>query len=163
MLLKQQNISNKTIPRTSVWIKTNHRNIEGIRSKGKKCNKKSSSIQHESVVKKERMNMVANIRCRQKFGYLTMQIIFADRRSRDPISDVSFHFYVYNVYSFHIFIRFPSPRSFCSVFKSRRTIPLSAGFIRREQFSCTLLFLIIISISIFLFISGSLFFNTSKS
>lgn len=103
------NILSKTIWRPSAWIKTNHRNIEGIRSKGKKCNKKSSSIQNESVVKKQRMNMVVNIRCRQKFGYLTMQIIFADRRGWDPISDVSFHFYVYNVYSFHIFIRFSSP------------------------------------------------------
>lgn len=60
--------------------KTNHQNIEGIRSKGKKCNKKPGPIQNESVVKKQRTNMVANIRCRQKLGYLTMQIIFADRR-----------------------------------------------------------------------------------
>lgn len=152
-------IWSETIRWPSVWIKTNHQNIEGIRSKGKKCNKKLGPIQNESVVKKQRTNMVANIRCRQKLGYLTMQIIFADRRAWDPISDVSFHFYVYNVYSFHIFIRFPSPPFILFRFKSRGTMPLSARLIRRKQFPCTRLLSLVI-IRIFSYLSSFLFFNT---
>lgn len=128
--------------------------------KGEKCNKKPGPIQNESVVKKQRTNMVANIRCRQKFGYLTMQIIFADLRLRR--AGVTFHFYVHNVYSFHIFIRFPSPRSFRFVLKSR-TMAVSAGLTRREPFSCTrLLSLVIIPIFLYLLSFFSLILSTHK-
>lgn len=49
--------------------------------------------------------------------------------------------FAYNVYSFHIFIRFPSPRSFCSVLKvaeqcfPRALFPPRAVFLHAASFS----------------------------
>lgn len=53
-------------------------------------------------------------------------------------------------------------RSFCSVLKSRGTIPISARLIRREQFPCTRLLSLVI-IHIFLYLLSFLFFNTLNS
>lgn len=97
-----------------------------------------------------------------KVGLLDYANYICGRRCWDPISDVSFHFFVHNVYSFHIFIRFPSPCSFCSVFKKSRNNAVFRRLIRREQFPCTrLLSLVIIPISLYL--SSFLFFNTFDS
>lgn len=129
--------------------------------KGEKCNKKPCPIQNGSVVKKQRTNMVANIRCRQKFGYLTMQIIFADRRGWDPI------FRFTSTYITCILFIFSSDFlplvHFVPFLKSRGTMPFSAGLIRREPYSCRGFFLLLLYLSFYIYrVFFSLILSTHK-
>lgn len=149
-------IWSETIRWPSVWIKTNQQNIEGIRSKGKKCNKSPARYRMGVWLKSnERIWLRTSAADKSSAIWLCKLYLRTAARGWDPISDVSFHFFLHNVYSFHIFIRFPSPRSFCSVFKSRGTMPLSAGSFAASRFLARGFFFLLL----YLFYTNVYFYN----
>lgn len=157
-------IWSETIRWPSVWIKTNHRNIEGIHSKGKKCNKNPGPIQNGSAVKSnERIWLGTSAADKSWTTWLCKLYLRTPRRDRSRRCAVPFHLtYEYIPCILFIFSSDFLPLvHFVPFLKSHGTMPLSAGLGRREPFSCTrLLFLIIISI---FYTYPVLFFNTFSS
>lgn len=77
--------------------------------KGEKCNKRPGRYR-TSVVKKQRIWPRTSVADKSSATWLCKLYL--------PTAETIFRFtFAYNVYSFHIFIRFPSPRSFRFVLK----------------------------------------------
>lgn len=131
--------------------------------RGKKCNKKPSSIQNGSVVEKQRTNMVANIRRRQKLGYLTMQIIFADAaaETRSPTFRFTFSFITCILFIFSS--DFLPLVHFVPFLKSRGTMPFSAGLFAASSFLARGFFLLLLYLSLYIYrVFFSLILSTHK-
>lgn len=152
-------IWSETIRWPSVWIKTNHQNIEGICSKGKKCNKTRGRYRTRVWLKSnERIWLRTSVADKSSATWLCkLYLRTAAAETRSPTFRFTF---TYNVYSFHIFIRFPSPSSFCSVLKVAEQCRFPRAVFAASRILARGFFLLLLYLRIFLYLSSFLFFNT---